>query len=252
MPERLAFTIVFVAFIAAFLTNAAFGEENGRTPSMLDVAGGIMELGEDEIYVSPFTVAREAVVPTDRDNIIDCEIPTISEYLMAAKLPGFKVVQAFESLQPPPDDACSWSREVLEAEGIDGNVYFGGIGSHVPSELEFIYGGNNPRDSISRIHSNPFTFWGDEYKPASRATRCVQRSDRNFSRATTNKRVLVKSRRSQASKTKMTLPRGTQVTIVYRSNDWSFITAAGPHECQNDPEWTTFQDSGWILTTDSE
>lgn len=217
---------------------------------MIHVDGGIIAVGTEETYVSSFSIAREAAVNESLDDT-DCNIPSVPEYLMAAKLPDFKVSQAFESLQSPPDDACSWSRDVLEAEGVEGNVYFGGIGNHIPAELEFIYGGSNPRDSISRIHSNIFIFWDDEYKPSPRVARCITRDAHSFSTAKISKEAApARTRRSEASNVKMTLNRGTQVTIIYTSDNWSFITAEGSHPCQTDPEWTKFEDSGWILTTD--
>ncbi len=241
--------LVCSAFIAAFLSKGAFGAAHGPIP-MMHVDGGIIALGTEETYVSPFSIAREAALKESLDDT-DCVIPSVPEYLMAAKLPDFKVSQAFESLHSPPDDACTWNRDVLEAEGVDGNFYFGGIGSHVPAELEFISGGTDPRDSISRIHSNIFTFWDDEYKPSPRAARCVKRDAHSFLAAKIHKEtVQVRTRRSEAATVKMTLNRGTQVTIIHTNDNWSFITAEGSHPCQTDPEWTKFEDTGWILTTD--
>lgn len=182
-----------------------------------------------------------------------CESPTFSEYLLAAKLPKFLVSHTFESIVSPPYDVCTWNKGVLEAEGVDGHIYFSGIGSHVPKELEYISGGINPRDSISRIHYNIYAFWGDEYKPSPRTSRCVQRNSRNLMKGTIKRNTVeVKSRRDQSSKTKMTLARGAEISIIYTNNKWSFINAKGSHECQPDPEWTKFEDYGWIATADYE
>lgn len=245
---KLFFKSVSLVLIVALVSNGAFAEERERDSAMIDVAGGIIEVGGEEIFVTPFSVSREAEINNEPD-APDCENPSIPEYLMAAKVPGFKVSHAFEILQPPADDTCSWSRDVLEAEGVEGNIYFAGIGNHRPDELTFVYGGSNPRDSISKIHSNVFTFWGDEYKPSPRGSRCIYRRESSFRTATVHKElVLVKDRRSERSRTKMTLTRGTPVTIIHLGTDWSFIKAQGRHPCQPDPEWTTFEDSGWILT----
>ncbi len=130
---------------------------------MISVDGGIVEYGNEERYISSFSIAQEAV-SEDSKFSANCESPTIGEYILAAKLPNFKVSQTFEFVQTPPEDACSWSREVLEAEGVDGNIYFAGIGNHVPKELTFIVGGVNQKDSISKIHSNIYNFWGKVLK----------------------------------------------------------------------------------------
>ena len=252
MPMGIDLKKIFFLAITAFLSTGALAGVQERRPSMISVNGGIVEYGAEELYVSSFSIAQEALAEESAFGI-DCEPPTIGEYILAAKLPKFKVSRTFESVETPPEDACSWSREVLEAEGVEGNLYFAGIGNHVPGELTFVSGGVNPRDSISKIHSNVYNFWGHEYKPSPRTKRCVQRDEHDFSKATIKKKaVQVKSRRDHASKTKMTLSQGARVMVIYANQPWSFIKSKGLHECQTDPEWTTFEDFGWISTTDYE
>ncbi len=223
-----------------------------RSSSMISVKGGIVEYRAEELYVNPFLISQEAVA-AGIEFRGDCESPTIGEYILAATLPNFTVSQTFESIQTPPEDACNWSREVLEAEGVEGNVYFAGIGNHVPGELMFVFGGVNPKNSISKIHSNIYNFWGEAYKPSPRTKRCVQRREHIFSKAAIKgKAVQVKIRRDQTSKTKMTLSQGTEVTVIYADKNWSYIKAKSSHECQSDPEWTTYEDFGWVSTADYE
>lgn len=238
-----------IALLTCIATAAAGGPPAGTNaplPAMLRVEGGIIEYGGDELSINSFTIAAEA---GGAETLSDpaCEDPTVGEYLLAAKLPAFTVSRTFEFVQAPPEDACTWNREVLQAEGVDGNVYFAGIGSQVPGEVTFLSGGTDPRETISRIHSNIYSFWGSEYQPAPRSRRCVHRDENHFPEATIrNKSAQVKSRRASDARTKMTLPRGTRVTVLSMHGDWSFIKARGEHPCQPDPEWATFEDTGWL------
>jgi len=144
---------VLFTCIGVAVSSGAFAAATAPLPAMIRVNGGIIEYRTDELYINPFSIARESVADESRFSA-DCEYPTVGEYLLAAKLPGFTVSQTFEFVQTPPEDACTWNREFLQAEGVDGNVHFAGIGSQVPGELTFESGGVDPRNSISKIHTN--------------------------------------------------------------------------------------------------
>lgn len=209
------------------------------------VPEGLVEYNQEEIFVPAFSIGEDALAENPDET--PCPVPTVAQYLRAARHSTIRPSDAFEFLQTPPEDACTWNREVLEAEGIDGHVYFGGLGAHRPRELEFTAGGVAARDSISRIHSNIYSFWGEEYKPSPRKRRCVDNGTGAFPRAVViGDGAELKTRRDDASRTKMTIPPGSPVGVVHREGDWVFIEAAGVHPCQPDPAWTTFNDFGWV------
>ncbi len=209
------------------------------------VPEGMVEYNKEEIFVPAFSIATDAWVENPDDP--PCPVPTVAQYLRAARHAAIRPSDAFEFLQTPPEDACTWNREVLEAEGIDGHVYFAGLGAHRPRELEFTAGGAAARDSVSKIHSNIYSFWGEEYKPSPRKRRCVDNGTGAFIPAVvTGDGAELKTRRDDASRTKMTIPPGSQVGVIHREGEWVFIEAAGVHPCQPDPAWTTFKDFGWI------
>lgn len=229
MPTRKFSMKVFLfVFIAAFFSSAFSCQ--AMSSSLLSVGGGILEYGKEEIYVAPFSITQD-VRKEEETAGITCESPTFSEYLLAAKLPNFRVSNTFESIESPPYDVCTWNKKVLEAEGVDGHLYFSGIGSHVPKELEYVSGGVNPRDSISRIHYNIYAFWGNEYKPSPRTSRCVQRNGRNLMKGTIKRNTVeVKSRRDQSSKTKMTLVRGALCVNITETPSLRQIRVEGGKE----------------------
>lgn len=244
LPARsLATILALVGFLTALPGATA---PSGAASSRLIRAGGAVHtFGEDEVYVAPFLFPARA----SAEAAPDCELPNMYEYLVAAKDPELAVSDAFEPIQSPPEEACEYSREVLEAEGVAGYSYFAGLGPRKPEELEVVHGGTDARETITRMSAVILAFWDKEHHPSPLAHRCITRKPFETPGSIQAARAEVKTRRSEGSKTKMTLPQGTAITVLYREGTWSFIKATGPHPCQKDPEWTRFEDYGWILNS---
>lgn len=214
-------------------------------PVKIRVPSGIYQVGDEEVYFDSFLISQSAFRSADS---VACDLPTVNEYLVAARNPEFLASKYFEQVMTPAQDACTWSKEVLEAEGVAGNIYFAGLGSHVPQDgFRFVRGGKDPRETISSIDNNIYSFWGEGFKPSPRGYRCVERETvdhpRAFVKAITAN-VLV--RRSDGARVKMVLTEGAGVKILFERAGWSFVEAQGHHRCQEDREWDVFEDRGWL------
>lgn len=240
----LAAILTLVGLSLALPGEAAPASGDAR-PRSIRAGGAVHTFGDEEVYVPPFLLEARARAKAPAD----CEPPTMYEFLVAAKDPELEVGEAFEPIASPPEDACDYSREVLEAEGVGGYSYFAGLGARRPEEMETLHGGRKPRETISRLSAVIVAFWGEEQQPAPLAHRCVTRKAFETAGSIQAARAEVKTRRSAEARTKMTLPRGTAVTVLYREGTWSYVKATGPHPCQKDPEWTSFEDYGWILNS---
>lgn len=213
-------------------------------PPKIKVNGGVYSFESEEVYLDPFLISQFAV----QSDTPTCELPTMHEYLAAAKQSDFVESKSFEAIMNPPEDACTWSKEELEAEGVSGNNYFAGIGSHIPTDgFRFIRGGTDPKDSISSINTNIFAFWGEEFKPSTRAYRCVERNKMIHQSGFINgPNVHMYAGPRQDFKVKMKIEQNAPVVILFEQGGWAFIEAKGSHMCQEDPEWDVFEDKGWV------
>lgn len=212
-------------------------------PPLIHIERGVYALESGEVYLDAFSISQSAFA----DHATLCDPPTVDEYLAAAQSAGFVASQAFEPVATPPEDACTWDAQVLEAEGVAGNNYYAGLGRTLPTDgFRFVYGGKDPRTTISALDANIHAFWGDEYKPSPRAGRCVEREERVHELRIVRADTPVYPRRDAKTRVKMTLKQGAEVKVLYEKNGWSFVAGKGAHGCQKNPEWDVFEDRGWV------
>ncbi len=134
--------------------------------------------------------------------------------------------KAFEWVAEPPEEPCAYSPEILEAEGVEGWVHFAGLGDHLGDETKVIAGGKDPRDTWVKVHQNPWSFWGDEYKPSPRAWRCVERAKPRREKAFVQaSRLKLRARRATDGAVLGDVRIGTEVAVAHRSGDWAWVEA---------------------------
>jgi len=232
MPTSVSMTMV--AILAAAPPLAA-------PPPRLDVPAGVVDVAGVEYWVEAFRIDSRAT--TAAEPPAGCKDARGEEWLAAARLPEFVPSQAFEQLTAPPDEPCSFSKEVLEAEGIEGWVHFAGLGSHKGQETQVVTGGAAARTTWVRVHSNPYSFWGDEYKPAPRAYRCVERQsgprEAAFVQAS---RLKLRPRRATGAEVVADLPIAAELAVVHREGDWAFVDVSAKGEV------TDCTKRGWVGT----
>jgi hypothetical protein len=208
-------------------------------PARLEVPAAAIEVAGVEYWVEAFRIDAKATATDEAPS--GCQAARGEEWLAAAKLGELVPSQAFEQLAAPPDEPCSFSREVLEAEGIEGWMHFAGLGAHKGSATEVVTGGTSARTTWVRVHSNPYSFWGDEYKPAPRAHRCVERKpgprEQAFVQAS---RLKLRPRRASAGDPVADLPIATEVAVVHREGDWAFV------EVKSKGEVSDCVKRGWV------
>ena len=138
------------------------------------VEAGVYRIDDREVWLGAYTLDAEAGPPGACDG---GTLPTAEERRVAARNPSFTPSTLFEELAMPAAEPCDYSGAVLEAEGVEGWLWFAGWGAHL-GEGQVMAGQNDVREGVIRIHSNPWHFWGEEAKPAPRGARCVHRDPR--------------------------------------------------------------------------
>ena len=240
--------VILIASIALLIASCARNADSGY----IKIDAGIYKIGEDEIYLETSFISKVATLVKDDEKGCElsdsCFLPTMHEYLVAARRGNFKASNLYEFIEPPPNDRCEWDEEELEAEGITGNTYFAGKGSKAPAEgFRVLLGGEDPRDTITSVPDSIYYFWGENYRPSPRGCRCVRRDRIRQKTLYVNAPSLeVRTGRSLGHRVKMVLPNSAQATVIYEAGGWSFIEADGIHNCQGRRGWDVFKDRGWV------
>ncbi|WP_242343802.1 tetratricopeptide repeat protein [Anaeromyxobacter terrae] len=216
------------AVFASFAVLASLGARAVEAPRLAWVAieGGVYEVGGAEYYLDAYRIQARATQGEYEHDV--CEAPRPEEWLVAARQRGFTVGNAFEYLAEPPEEPCAYSAESLEAEGVEGWVHFAGLGEHLGAETKVVAGGKEPRETWVKVHQNPWSFWGDEYKPSPRAWRCVERvtprREKAFVQAS---RLKLRARRATDGAVLADVRIGTEVAIAHRAGNWVWVEAPG-------------------------
>ncbi len=105
-------------------------------------------------------------------------------------------------------------------------MHFTGLGAHLGGETQVLCGGKEPRETWVKVHANPWSFWGDEYKPSPRAWRCVERGpsprEKAFVQAS---RLKLRARRATTAASVGDVRIGTEVGVAHRAGDWAWVEA---------------------------
>jgi hypothetical protein len=189
--------------------------------------GGVFEVDGREVWLGAFNL----------DNALSPEgtcaaLPSADERRIAARLPSFVPSGSWERLASPPDEACGYTSAVVEAEGVDGYLWYGGWADHL-GESEVIAGQGDPRDGVIRIHQNPFHFWGEEAKPAPRGERCVVRAPATEAAAWVDASSLnLRTGRGAQFPVVLRLDAGAPLRVLHREVEWAWVSA--PREVTDD------------------
>ncbi len=211
------------ASFAVLATLGARAAEPGR-PVWLSGEAGVYDVAGSEYFVDAYRIQARATAGEYRHDGCDAARP--EEWLVAARRPEFTVSNAFERVAEPPEEPCAYSAEVLEAEGVEGWVHFAGRGEHLGAETKVVAGGDEPRETWVKVHQNPWSFWGDEYKPSPRAWRCVERGKPRREKAFVQaSRLNLRARRAADGAVLGEVRIGTELTVAHRSGDWACVEA---------------------------
>ena len=211
----------------------------------LRVESGVYPLGEGEVWLGGFVIDD---VVGDMQACRDRDLPTVEERRVAARLPGFVPSGVFEALAMPSTDACGYTTAVLEAEGIDGWLWFAGWAPHL-GEAEVITGKGSALDGIVRVHANPWHFWGEESKPAPRGARCVTRDPvAPSARHAAPTALSVRAGRVATSPVTEEVAAGVAVTVWHQAGDFAFVEVPRQviDRSGEGPETRTCTVRGWI------
>ncbi len=186
------------------------------------VEAGVYRIDDREVWLGTYTLDAD---PGPYGACDGGALPTAEERRIAARNPLFTPSALFEELSMPSDEPCFYSGAVLEAEGIEGWVWFAGWGAHL-GEGQVMSGQNDAREGVIRIHSNAWSFWGDEFKPAPRGARCIHRDPLSARTVMVNATgvLLRKERGTTAVAVAQAAPR-TPVKEWFREGGWSWIEA---------------------------
>ncbi len=190
----------------------------------ISVEAGVYEVGGAEVWLDAYRIQARA---TPGEHEADrCQAPRAEEWLVAARQREFTVAKAFEYLAEPPEEPCSYSPDIVEAEGVEGWVHFAGLGDHLGAETKVVLGGKEPRETWVKVHQNPWSFWGDEYKPSPRAWRCVERGTPKREKAFVQaSRLKLRARRAADAELRADVRIGTEVALAHRAGDWVWVEA---------------------------
>jgi hypothetical protein len=216
-------------------------------PAPVRVAAGVYPVGDREVWTGGFTLDGAVGAP-DSCAGRSLALPLADERRIAAKNPAFVPSKQFEALETPADGPCEYSMAVVEAEGIEGYVWFGGWGEHL-GESEIIASQGDVRDGVIRIHMNPWAFWGDDAKPAPRGERCIVREPVTPSPAWVDaSSVNVRGGRGTQFAQIHKVLAGTELAVLHREGDWAWVTAPKEVEDTSGSEPTTHSCTvqGWV------
>ncbi|MSQ00807.1 MAG: hypothetical protein EXR71_02815 [Myxococcales bacterium] len=186
------------------------------------VDAGVYRLDDREVWLGGYRLDASAGAAGSCDG---GALPTVEERRVAARNPAFMPSTLFEELAMPSSEPCAYTGAVLEAEGIEGWLWFAGWGAHL-GEAEVMSGQGDAREGVIRIHANPWHFWGDEAKPAPRGVRCVHRDPLSASTVTVGATgVLLRKERGAAAPVVAQVAPRNQVKEWFREGGWSWIEA---------------------------
>jgi hypothetical protein len=214
------------------------------------VNSGIYKVNNAEYYLHAFYI-QTAAKPCDSNCYCDSlRRPTREEYLVAARNPKLVCGKYWEYLGHVPESICDCSADLLEAEGICGLDYFAGLGkkSADPNVIKIEQGGSDPRTTIISTSAISMAFYGEEMKPGPRAVRYVKDSAKypDVKVKLSANGVTVRTGRGEKFPRRMTMAKGTALSVIYKDTAWVFIEADGSHGCNKDPQYDNFRDCGWV------
>jgi hypothetical protein len=166
-----------------------------------------------DVWTGRFSIREEPYV---KDAGRTCPWPDSAEWA-AAKRGGFAPSRSAFQLRSPATDACSWSAEELEAEGITGSVWFGGDPKTQSSYADPGSGG------VFSVNATVYYFWEDQPEP--HGTACVDRGTENpvvpaFVQAST---LNLRAKRSADSAVVGRVGIGQPIWVLGRSDTWAYV-----------------------------
>lgn len=186
------------------------------------VEPGVYTVDGREVWLNGFALDG---APGAEDSCQSRALPTVEERRVAARNPAFVPSALFEALANPSDDPCGYSMAVVEAEGIDGWLWFGGAGNHL-GESEVRNAPQDPREGVIRVHSVAWSFFGEDAKPAPRGERCVTRDALQPTPAwIAASSVNVRAGRATTFVALDKVEAGGAVKVWHREADWAWVEA---------------------------
>lgn len=174
--------------------------------------------------------------------------PSADERRVAARSPAFVPSGAFELLALPSDEACGYTTAVVEAEGVDGWLWFGGWGPHL-GEGQVVSGEGDGREGVVRVHQVAWHFFGEEAKPAPRASRCVRRDALTPTTAWVSaSAVNVRAGRDASFAAVTKVEAGAPLQVWHRDGAWSWVEAPKTvvDRSGSEPETRSCTVFGWV------
>lgn len=161
--------------------------------------------------------------------IATCETPTIAEWLVAAKNPAFVLSNGYEGLRSPVDDLCDFTQEDFDAEGVAGAAYFGGKGAQPGRETQVLFGGADPRSTVSVVSELALDFWAEDCKPVPMRWRCVlKRSSSKPKEMFVNASTLnVRAGRGADFALVEKVPIAAKVEVFHLQGEWAWVRVEG-------------------------
>jgi len=215
----------------------------------IEVPAGIYTIGDREVYVDAFEIADTVLPKEGACRESERRLPTVDEWLIAAQRPGFKVSNHFESLREPPEEHCEVKASVLEAEGIEGWLHFGGWGKKV-GESAILGGKGDPKSGHIRTHQMIWHFWGEDTRPSPVGERCVKGKPANPEVQFVQKEpITLKSGRKGGDV--FTAPTGAQIQVFHRADDWAWVSTEKrvPDDTGSEPRVWSCSVRGWVEAT---
>lgn len=166
-----------------------------------------------EVWTGRFSIREEPYVP---DAGRTCPWPQAAEWTAASK-GGFTPSRAAFQIASPATDACSWSKDELEAEGITGSVWFGGDPVTQSSYADPGSGG------VFSVNATVYYFWEDQPEP--HGTACVDRGKEAsvvpaFVQAST---LNLRAKRSAESAVVGRVGIGEPIWVLGQSAGWAYV-----------------------------